>query len=116
VGIDFIRGDSGKPYVKRWAKGADRAKTPGLFDVRLGEDHRAVTATLLPDCAPKPGSSVIVQSTGTGEVVVFEGLREVGRVADPPPYVTAKLETQHGMAAGVVERLGAFGTAEIAVK
>ena len=116
MGLDFIRADSGKPYVKRWAKGIDRAKTPGLFDVHLGEESRAVTAKLLPNCEPQPGASVVIQSSGTGGVVIFDGLREVGRVTDAPPSIAAKLKAQGGMASGVVERLGAFGTAEIAVK
>lgn len=116
MGIEFIRSASGKPYVKRWAKGLDRTKQPGLFDVRLGEDVRVVTATLAPDCKPHAGATVIVQTNGAGEMVVHDGLRQVGRIAHPPAGIAAALAAQHGVAQAIVDRVGAFGTAEIKFK
>lgn len=116
MGIEFIRSASGRPYVKRWAKGVDRAKTPSLLDVHLGEETRVVTAKLASDCTPQPGSSVVVQSNDRGEMVVLQGLRQVGRVSDPPSGVASALAASHGMAEGIVDRVGAFGTAEIRIK
>jgi len=116
MGIEFIRSASGKPYQKRWARGLDRTKQPSLLDVRLGEEARVVTATLVTNCAPKLGASVIVQTNVAGEVVVHEGLRQIGQIARPPAGVAEAMAAQHGMAQGVVERLGAFGTAEIKLK
>ena len=116
MGIEFIRSASGKPYLKRWAQGLDRAKTPNLLDVRLSEQARLVTATLTSDCAPKQGARVIVQCDAAGDVVVHDGLQQVGRVGDPPAGVAAALAAHHGIAEGVIERVGAFGTAEISLK
>ena len=116
MGIEFIRSASGKPYVKRWAKGVDRAKTPNLLDVHLGEEARVVTAKLASGCAPQAGASVVIQNNERGEMVVLQGLRQVGRVSDPPSGITAALAARHGMAEAIVDRVGAFGTAEIRIK
>ena len=55
MGLEYIRSAAGKPYVKRWAKGLNRLKTPSLLDVKLGEECRTVTATLAPGCAREAG-------------------------------------------------------------
>lgn len=113
MGIDFIRASGGKPYVKRWAKGHERASTSGLFDIQFGADARVATAALANDAAPKAGAPVIVQRSGP-DLMVFEGLKPVGKILDPPPSMTAALDACHGLAQGVVERVGGLGqTAEI---
>ena len=117
MGIEYIRSQAGKPYIKRWAKGLNRLKTPTLLDVNLSAESRVVTATLAPGCARKTGDAYLVQTTGSGDLVVLDGHRQIGRVADPPPGVAQALAAQHGMAPAIVERIGGFGTtAELKLK
>ena len=113
MGIDFIRAAGGKPYVKRWAKGHERANTPGLLDIQFGAGARVATAALSSDAAPQAGAAVIVQRSGQ-ELMVFEGLKPLGKILNPPPSMTAALDACHGLAQGVVDRVGGLGqTAEI---
>ncbi len=113
MGIDFIRSASGKPYVKRWAKGHDRARTPGLFDIRFATETQVVTASLSSGVCPRAGSEVILQRSGP-DLLVFEGLKAVGKVLDPPTSVSAALDACHGLTRGVIDRVGGLGqTAEI---
>ena len=116
MGIEFIRNASGKPYIKRWAKGLDRTKSPTLMDVSLSEEGRTLTVKLAAKGAARQGATVLVQSKGS-DLVVFDGLREVGTIADPPATVRAAVEARQGMAPAVVERVGVLGaTAEIKLK
>jgi len=110
MGIEFIRGKSGRPYTKRWAQGLDRLKTPTLFDSTLPSESRTLTATLTPGCAPKPGDAYLVQATTAGGLVVLDGHRQIAHVPNPPSSVTQALVAQHGMAPVTVERVGALGT------
>lgn len=113
MGMDFIRSDSGKPYVKRWAKGLERANTPGLFDIQFGAAAKVVTATLSAQANAQPGTQVTLQRSGC-DLMVFHGLKPVGRVLDPPVSVSAALDACHGMTRGVIDCVGGLGrTAEI---
>jgi hypothetical protein len=113
MGIDFIRAGGGKPYVKRWAKGHERANTPDLFDIKFDAGARVATAALSANAAPQAGAAVIVQRSGS-DLMVFEGLKPLGKILDPPPSMTAALDACHGLAQGVVDRVGGLGlTAEI---
>lgn len=113
MGIDFIRSVSGKPHRKRWAKGHERASTPGLFDIRFAEEARVATATLSTDAKAKAGAAVIVQRSGS-DLMVFEGFKPLGKILAPPKSMTAALDACHGLAHGVVDRVGTLGqTAEI---
>lgn len=109
MGIEFIRSRGGKAYVKRWADGLERTKTPQLIGIELTGEARSVTAVLASSEAPKAGTTVLVQATGAGDLVVCEGLKTVARVPVPPPDVTANLAQHHGVAKAVVERVGALG-------
>jgi hypothetical protein len=77
MGLEYIRSAAGKPYRKRWARGLNRLKTPTLLDVALSDQTHMVTATLAPGCNPKPGVAFLVQSTGKGDLVVFDGHRQI---------------------------------------
>lgn len=113
MGMDFIRAHSGKPYVKRWARGLERANTPGLFDIQFGAAAKVVTVALSANASPRPGAQVIVQRAGC-DLMVFQGLKPLGRVLDPPASVSAVLDACHGMTRGVIDRVGGLGqTAEI---
>lgn len=117
MGLEYIRSAAGKPYVKRWAKGLNRLKTPSLLDVRLGEECRTVTATLAPGCAAKPGDAFLVQSSRAGDFVVLDGHRQIARIANPPAGLAEALNACHGMAPATIERIGSFGdTAELKLK
>jgi hypothetical protein len=117
MGLDYIRSAAGKPYVKRWAKGLNRLKTPSLIDVDLTEECRTVTASLASGCAAKPGDAFLVQLSGTGDLVVLDGHRQIGRIANPPAGLSDALNARHGMAPATVERVGSFGnTAELKLK
>lgn len=113
MGMDFIRASSGKPYVKRWAKGLERANTPGLFDIQFDSPAKVVTVALSANASPPPGAQVILQRSGC-ELMVFQGLKPVGRVLHPPASVSTALDACHGITKGVIDRVGRLGhTAEI---
>lgn len=113
MGMDFIRAASGKPYAKRWAKGLERANTPGLFDIQFEAAAKVVTASLAADTGLQSGTQVIVQRSGC-DLIVFQGLKPLGRVLNPPASLSAALDACHGMTKGVVDRVGGLGqTAEI---
>jgi hypothetical protein len=117
MGMDYIRGQAGKPYVKRWAKGLNRLKMPTLLDANLSTESRVVTATLAPGCTPKTGDAYLVQTTRSGDLMVLDGHRQIASVANPPAGVTQALAAQHGLAPATVERIGGFGTtAELKLK
>ncbi len=113
MGIDFIRAGGGKPYVKRWAKGHERANTPNLFDIAFDVGTRVAIAALSASAAPQAGAAVIIQRSGP-DLMVFEGLKPLGKILNPPPSMTVALDACHGLAQGVVDRVGGLGqTAEI---
>jgi hypothetical protein len=116
MGFDYIRAQTGKPWRKRWNGGLDRLKAPTLLDLTMCEAARTVTAELTAGCRIKVGETLIVQSTPDG-LTLSDGLRAIGRVANPSPELTAAIRDGGGYAAGVLQRVGLFGdTAEISVK
>jgi hypothetical protein len=117
MGLDYIRSAAGKPYVKRWAKGLDRMKMPTLFDVQIGEVSQTLTASLVPGCAAKTGDAVLIQSRGDGDLVVFDGHREIARIDNPPAGLVETIKSCHGVMPATVKRIGSFGDmAELKVK
>jgi hypothetical protein len=113
MGLEYIRSAAGKPYKKRWAKGLDRLKSPSLLDVAVTEQTRVLTATLAPGCRATPGDRYLLQSGDKGEILVFDGHRQVASIANPPPSVTQALAS-HGVAPATVERVSGLGeTAEL---
>jgi hypothetical protein len=67
-------------------------------------------------CHVKAGDTLIVQGGGDG-FTISDGLRAIGRVANPSPELTAAVHDSGGYAGGVLQRVGLFGdTAEISVK
>jgi hypothetical protein len=110
MGLDFIRGKSGRPYTKRWSQGVDRLKRPTLFDGKLSPESRIVTAALAPGCKPSPGDAYLVQTTPGGDLIVLDGHRQVAKIANPPPDIAQAITAQHGVAPATVERVGRFGT------
>lgn len=117
MGIEFIRSRGGKPYAKRWADGLDRTKSPQLIGMELTGESRTITAVLTPGGAPKTGATVLVQATGAGDLLIYDGLKAVARIAAPPAGVTADVTQHHGMIQAVVERVGGLGqTVELRLK
>jgi hypothetical protein len=110
MGIDYIRDQAGKPYVKRWAKGLNRLKMPTLLDINLSAESRVMTATLTPGCSLREGGAYLVQATASGDLAVMDGHRQIACVVNPPADVTQALAAQHGLAPVTVERIGSFGT------
>jgi len=116
MGIEFLRNASGKPYIKRWARGIDRIKVPTLMDVAISEESRTLTAKLTAKGAARQGATVLIQSKGL-DLIVFDGLRQVASIANAPPSVRAAVDARQGMAPAVVERVGILGaTAELKLK
>jgi len=116
MGLDYIRAQTGKPWRKRWNGGLDRLKAPTLLDLTMSETARTVTAELSAGSRIKAGDTLIVQSAPDG-LTVSDGLRAIGRVANPSPELTAAIRDGGGYAEGVLQRVGLFGdTAEISVK
>lgn len=116
MGLDYIRRETGKPWRKRWNGGLDRLKTPTLLDLTISDTARVVTAELTPGAQAKVGDSVIVECSADG-FTVTDGLRPIGRVANPTAEATAAVAARSGYAEGVVQRIGLFGDiAELSLK
>ncbi len=116
MGLDYIRAQTGKPWRKRWDGGLDRLRAPTLLDLTMSEASRTVTAELSTGARIKAGDTLIVQSTPNG-LTVSDGLRAIGRVANPSTELATAIRDGGGYAEGVLQRVGMFGnTAEISVK
>ncbi len=116
MGLDYIRAQTGKSWRKRWNGGLDRLKVPTLLDLTMSEAARTVTAELNAGSRVRAGDTLIVQSAPDG-LIVSDGLRAIGRVANPSPELTTAVRDGGGYAEGVLQRVGLFGdTAEISVK
>ncbi|WP_019995005.1 hypothetical protein [Aureimonas ureilytica] len=116
MGLDYIRAQTGKPWRKRWNGGLDRLKAPTLLDLTMSEASRTVTVELTANSRIRAGDSLIVQSAPDG-LTVSDGLRAIGRVANPSPELTAAVRDGGGYAEGLLQRVGLFGdTAEISVR
>lgn len=108
MGVDFIREQSGKPWRKRWDKGLDGLKSPGLFDVQFTNQHRMITADLESGSTLKVGDQVVVQCNAQS-VIVCSGHRQVGAISGIAADVRAAIDGCGGVALGMVERVGLFG-------
>jgi hypothetical protein len=108
MGVDFIREQSGEPWRKRWDKGLDRLKTPGLFDIKFSSEKRTVTADL--DCSAhaKVGDQFVVQLCASS-VFVCRGQQRIGGILSMPAEMQSDLAACGGVALGTVERVGLFG-------
>lgn len=116
MGLDYIRSQTGKPWRKRWNGGLDRLKAPTLLDLSMSETARTVTAELSGGASVKVGDTLIVQSGADG-LTLSDGLRAIGRVANPSSELTTAICDGGGYAEAVLQRVGLFGdTAEISVK
>lgn len=116
MGLDYIRAQTGQPWRKRWDGGLDRLKAPTLLDLTMSEAARTVTAEIDAAASVKAGDKLIVQSAPAG-LLVSDGLRAIGRVANPSAELTTAVRDGGGYAEGVLQRVGLFGdTAEISVK
>ena len=116
MGVDFIREQSGRPWRKRWDKGLDRLKSPGLFDVQFTNQQRTVTADLDGGSALKVGDQVVVQCNGSA-VIVCSGHRQVGAISGIAADVRAAVDGCGGVALGIVERVSLFGNnAELSIR
>ncbi|WP_288938474.1 hypothetical protein [uncultured Sphingomonas sp.] len=116
MGVDFIREQSGKPWRKRWDKGLDRLKLPGLFDVRFSNQQRTVTADIIDGTSIKVGDQLVVQCN-EASAIVCSGHQRVGDISGIPADMRAAISNCGGVALGTVERVGLFGTnAELSIR
>lgn len=116
MGNDFIREQSGKPWRKRWDKGLDRLKHPGLFDVQFSNQRRTVTVDINGGSTLKVGDQVIVQCDGP-DTIVCSGHQRVGGISGLPSDMRTAISTCGGVALGTVERVGLFGNnAELSIR
>lgn len=116
MGVDFIREQSGKPWRKRWDKGLDRLKLPGLFDVQFSSQRRNVTVDINSGSTLKVGDQVIVQCDGMA-TIVCSGHQRVGGIPELPFDMRAAISKCGGVALGTVERVGLFGNnAELSIR
>lgn len=116
MGVDFIREQSGKPWRKRWDKGLDRLKLPGLFDVQFSSQRRTVTVDINSGSTLKVGDQVIVQCEGA-TTVVCSGHQRVGGIPELPFDMRTAISNCGGVALGTVERVGLFGNnAELSIR
>jgi hypothetical protein len=116
MGFDYMRAQTGTPWRKRWNGGLDRLKAPTLLDLTITEAARTVTAELYADAHVKAGDRLIVQSAPDG-LTISNGLRAIGRIANPSTEISTAIREAGGYAEGVLQRVGLFGdTAELSVR
>lgn len=116
MGVDFIREQSGKPWRKRWDKGLDRLKMPGLFDVQFSTQHRTVTAEISSGSSMKAGDHVVIQCDGS-LTIVCSGYQQIGRISSIPADMLTAISDLGGVALGIVERVSLFGNnAELSIQ
>ena len=108
MGADFIREQSGQPWRKRWNKGVDRLKQPGLFDVRFGSQQRIITADIDGGVSVRAGDELVVQC-GSGNAMVCRGQSRIGAVNGLPSDMRTTITDFGGVALGIVERVSLFG-------
>lgn len=108
MGADFIREQSGQPWRKRWNKGVDRLREPGLFDVKFNSRQRTITADIDPGMSVQRGDELVVQC-GPGNAMVSRGQSRVGAINGLPSDMRASLTECGGVAFGIVERVSNFG-------
>ena len=108
MGADFIREQSGQPWRKRWNKGVDRLKQPGLFDVGFGSQQRTITADIDPGMSVRAGYELVVQC-GSGNAMVCRGQSRIGAVNGLPSDMRSTITDCGGVALGIVERVSLFG-------
>ena len=108
MGADFIREQSGQPWHKRWNKGVDRLKEPGLFDVQFGPQQRTITAGIDPGMSVQAGDELVVQC-GSGNAMVCRGQNRIGAVNGLPSDMHTSITECGGVALGIVERVSLFG-------
>jgi hypothetical protein len=117
MGLDYIRSRAGRSYVKRWARGLDRLKSPTFFDEPLPECSRVLTAQLHDGCVVRTGEDYVVQSNADGGLVLYSGHAPVGSIPNAPIDVQQHVAEQDGCALVTVERISAVGaTVELRVK
>ncbi len=116
MGVDYIRGQTGKPWKRRWDGGLDRMKTPTLLDLTISEGLRMLTAELLPDSRVQVGDSYIVEPDGD-DLIISRGRSPIGRITKPTAASLAAIADYGGYAEGVIERVGLFGdSAEVSLR
>lgn len=108
MGADFIREQSGKPWRKRWDKGVDRLKQPGLFDVQFASQQRTVKADLDPGVNVQAGDELVVQC-GAGNASICRGQSRIGAINGLPSDMRTTIVDCGGVALGIVERVSLFG-------
>lgn len=116
MGNDFIREQSGQPWRKRWDKGADRLKLPGLFDAQFSSQQRTITADIDPGIQVQAGEQLVVQCN-SGNATICRGQTRIGAVTGLPSDMQAAIANCGGVALGTVERVSLFGnSAELTVR
>ena len=116
MGNDFIREQSGQPWRKRWNKGVDRLKLPGLFDVQFSSQQRTVTADIDPGMRVQAGEQLVVQCL-SGNATICRGHNRIGAIMGLPSDMQSAIANCGGVALGTVERVSLFGnSAELSVR
>lgn len=108
MGVDFIRHQSGQPWRKRWNKGLDRLKAPGLFDVEFSSRKRTITAEIDPGIEVHAGEQLVVQCQ-TQNIAICRGNDRIGAINDLPEDMHSAIVDCGGIALGIVEHVGLFG-------
>jgi hypothetical protein len=112
MGLDFIR--KTKPtFKKAWRNGLDHLSKPGLFTPNPAFS-RAILATLsTPGLAE--GDLLLLRLKGT-HLSVVRSTAEVGTIENLPPEVLEFLQSNYGVACGIVAQLHPLsGTADIRI-
>lgn len=116
MGLDFVREQSGQPWRKRWDKGIDRLKLPGLFDVQFSSQQRTITADIDPGITIQTGEQLVVQCQ-SGRATISRGPSRIGAINGLPSDMQSAIINGGGIALGTVERVSLFGnSAELSVR
>lgn len=116
MGLDYIRRLSGKPFLKRWAKGLDRLRLPTFLNVELGREEITITARLVDGIKIETDKTFLVNQKEGGQMAIFDGHKEIARVDGPSKALTEVMSENCGLVPVTLERVSGLGeTAEFKI-
>jgi hypothetical protein len=105
MGVDFLERTAPK-FRKAISRDAEAVARMARGVSTAG--HRRVVADCADNSGITSGLALVVRMDG-GQLVLIDGLHEVGRVHRPPPDVLQSIEELGGFAEGFVEHVNLLG-------
>ncbi|HUG92531.1 MAG TPA: hypothetical protein VML55_16955 [Planctomycetaceae bacterium] len=104
MGLDW-QAHCAPTWERSWLRGVARLAQPTLFTNKMPELERTLRAKPLEACTFTVGSEYILRVEGS-QINVFDGLTQIGFIADAPETVLGVIrDSGCGLAWGIVRRV-----------